>query len=164
MTTAALTCCLPLEGGFGLPFTIEGQPPKEGPYNGEAGWISISPRYFDVFRIPIDKGRVFSDRDNGAGPRAVIVNEEFAKKFFSKDNALGSRITIGKGVGPEFDEPPRRNRRDRRGCPPRLAGSVAGSNDVCAYSSGGSITGLSRSTIESAQQNGRTGRDCNRFR
>jgi putative ABC transport system permease protein len=107
VTTAALTCCLPLEGGFGLPFTIEGQPPKEGPYNGGAGWISVSPRYFDVFRIPIVKGRVFADRDNGAGPRVAIVNEEFAKKFFPKGDALGSRITIGKGVGPEFDEPAR---------------------------------------------------------
>jgi putative ABC transport system permease protein len=107
VTTAALTCCLPLEGGFGLPFTIDGQPPKEGPYNGGAGWISVSPRYFDVFRIPIVKGRVFADRDNGAGPRVAIVNEEFAKKFFPKGDALGSRITIGKGVGPEFDEPPR---------------------------------------------------------
>jgi putative ABC transport system permease protein len=107
VTTAALTCCLPLEGGFGLPFTIEGQPPKEGPYNGGAGWISVSPRYFDVFRIPIVKGRVFADRDNGAGPRVAIVNKEFAKKFFPKGDALGSRITIGKGVGPEFDEPPR---------------------------------------------------------
>jgi predicted permease len=105
--TAALTCCLPLEGGFGLPFTIEGQPPKEDPYNGEAGWISVSPGYFDVFRIPLDKGRAFSDRDNAGGPRAAIVNEEFAKKFFAKNDALGSRITIGRGVGPEFDEPPR---------------------------------------------------------
>jgi putative ABC transport system permease protein len=107
VTTAALTCCLPLEGGFGLPFTIEGQPPKEGPYNGGAGWISVSPGYFDVFRIPIVKGRVFVDRDNGAGPRVAIVNKEFVKRFFTKGDALGSRITIGKGVGPEFDEPPR---------------------------------------------------------
>jgi putative ABC transport system permease protein len=106
VTSAALTCCLPLEGGFGLPFTIEGQPPKEGP-NVDGAWISVSPRYFDVFRIPIVKGRVFADRDNGVGPRVVIVNEEFAKKFFSRGDALGSRITIGKGVGPEFDEPPR---------------------------------------------------------
>src|ERR1700738_3420158 len=98
--TDSLSCCLPLEGGFGLPFTIEGQPPKEGP-NVDGAWISVSPRYFDVFRIPIVKGRVFADRDNGVGPRVVIVNEEFAKKFFSRGDALGSRITIGKGVGPE---------------------------------------------------------------
>jgi putative ABC transport system permease protein len=107
VTAAALTCCLPLEGGFGLPFNIEGQTPKEGPYTGQAGWIDVSPRYFDVFRIPVVKGRGFNDRDNGAGPRVVIVNEEFTRKFFSNDDAIGSRITVGKGVGPEFEEPPR---------------------------------------------------------
>jgi len=107
VTASALTCCLPLEGGFGLPFNIEGQAPKEGPYSGGAGWIDVSPRYFEVFRIPVIKGRAFNDRDNGAGPRVAIVNETFARKFFSKDDALGSRIIIGKGVGPEFEEPPR---------------------------------------------------------
>jgi putative ABC transport system permease protein len=107
VVTVTLTCCMPLEGGFGLPFNIEGQPPKDGPYTGGAGWISISPRYFDVFRIPVIKGRSFNDRDNAAGSRVAIVNEEFARKFFSKDDAVGARITIGKGVGPEFDELPR---------------------------------------------------------
>ena len=103
VVSAALTCCLPLEGGFGLPFTIEGQSPRDT----EAAWISVSPHYFDVFRIPVNAGRPFTERDNGAGSRVVIVNEEFAKKFFTKGDGLGSRITIGKGVGPEFDEPPR---------------------------------------------------------
>src|SRR5271170_821439 len=107
VTASALTCCLPLEGGYGLPFNIEGQAPKEGPYTGGAGWIDVSPRYFEVFHIPVLNGRAFNDRDNGAGPRVAIVNETFARKFFSKDAALGSRIIIGKGVGPEFEEPPR---------------------------------------------------------
>ncbi len=97
---ASMTCCLPLEGGYGLPFAIEGQPPKDT----EAGWISVSPHYFEVFRIPVSAGRTFNERDNGAGPRVVIVNDEFAKKFFAKGDGLGSRITIGHGVGPEFDE------------------------------------------------------------
>jgi putative ABC transport system permease protein len=107
VTAAAITCCLPLEGGFGLPFNIEGQAPTEGPYNGEAGWISISPRYFEVFRIPVAKGRTFTDQDNGAAGRVVVINESMAKKFWPKGDALEARIIIGKGVGPEFEEPPR---------------------------------------------------------
>jgi putative ABC transport system permease protein len=103
VVSAALTCCLPLEGGYSLPFTIEGQAPKDA----EAQWVSVSPHYFDVFRISINAGRPFTERDNGAGSRVVIVNEEFAKKFFAKGDGLGSRVTIGKEVGPEFDEPPR---------------------------------------------------------
>jgi len=107
VTAAGLTCCLPLEGGFGLPFNIEGQAPIDGPYTGQAGWLTISPRYFDVFRIPLVKGRAFTDQDNGAAGRVVVINEAMAKKFWPKNDALGALITIGKGVGPEFEEPPR---------------------------------------------------------
>ena len=107
VTASGLTCCLPLEGGFGLPFNIEGQAPIDGPYTGQAGWLTISPRYFDVFRIPLVKGRAFTDQDNGAGSRVVVINEAMAKKFWPKNDALGALITIGKGVGPEFEESPR---------------------------------------------------------
>jgi putative ABC transport system permease protein len=106
VTASTLTCCLPLEGGFGLPFSIEGQPPKQGD-DSQATWIDIAPHYFDVFQIPVVKGRAFNDRDNGAGALVVIVNQAFAKKFFPKGDALGSHMTIGKGVGPEFEEPVR---------------------------------------------------------
>jgi putative ABC transport system permease protein len=105
--SAAMTCCLPMEGGFGLPFTIVGKPPKNGPYTGGAGWMTISPEYFKVFRIPLVKGRVFTDQDSGTAGRVVIVNEAMAKQYWPQGDALGSQITIGKGVGPEFDEPPR---------------------------------------------------------
>lgn len=107
VSSAAITCCLPLEGGFGLPFNIEGRAPTEGPYSGGAGYLPASPGYFDVFRISLVKGRVFTDQDNGAAERVVVINEAMAKKYWPKNDALGARITIGKGVGPEFEEPPR---------------------------------------------------------
>ena len=107
VSSAGITCCLPLEGGFGLPFNIEGRAPTEGPYSGGAGYLPASPGYFDVFRISLVKGRVFTDQDNGAAEHVVVINEAMAKKFWPKNDALGARITIGKGVGPEFEEPPR---------------------------------------------------------
>jgi putative ABC transport system permease protein len=107
VTAAAMTCCVPLEGGFGLPFIIEGRPLTNGPYHGGATWLTISPHYFDVFRIPLISGRVFTDQDNGAADRVVVINQALAKEYWPKGDALGARISIGKGVGPEFDEPPR---------------------------------------------------------
>src|SRR5262249_11995068 len=48
---ASATCCIPLEGGYGLPFTIIGRPPPtDGPYHGGGGWLTISPGYFGVFK------------------------------------------------------------------------------------------------------------------
>jgi putative ABC transport system permease protein len=103
----ASTCCLPLQGGFGLPFIIEGRPLTEGPFHGGGSWRTISPSYFNVFRIPLLRGRLFTDRDDASAPRVVVINEGLAKQYWSNGDALGQRISIGKGVGPEFNEPPR---------------------------------------------------------
>ena len=103
----ATTCCLPLEGGLGLPFTIEGKPHPKGPYDGGAGYDIVSPEYFSVFRIPLLRGRMFTVRDDGGAPGVVLISETMAKKFWPKGDAIGTQITIGKGVGPEFAEPPR---------------------------------------------------------
>ncbi len=51
---ASATCCIPLEGGYGLPFNILGRPPANNPpYTGGGGWKTVSPGYFEVFKIPI---------------------------------------------------------------------------------------------------------------
>ena len=103
---SASTCCLPLEGGFGLPFTIAGRPlGKDGPPG--AGWMNVSPGYYSVFKIPILRGRDFTDKDTTGAPGVAIINQAFAKQFFPNENPIGQQITIGKGVGPEFDEPAR---------------------------------------------------------
>jgi putative ABC transport system permease protein len=105
--SAAASCCLPLEGGYGLPFNIEGRPPTNGPYTGGGGWRSISPDYFSVFRIPLLRGRAFTELDAAGLPPVVIINQAMARQFWPKGDELGARITIGKGMGPQFDELPR---------------------------------------------------------
>ena len=105
---SAFTCCLPLEGGYGLPFNIIGRPPApKSPWTGGAGWMSASPGYFAVFHIPILRGRDFTEQDTGSSPGVVLINETFGKKFFPKENPVGQQLLIGKGVGPQFDEPAR---------------------------------------------------------
>src|SRR4030095_8600224 len=71
---ASATCCVPLEGGYGLPFRIVGRP-AEGPFNGGGGWTTVSPGYFEVFKIPIKRGRTFKDYDKGGSLPVVIINE-----------------------------------------------------------------------------------------
>jgi putative ABC transport system permease protein len=99
---AAATCCVPLEGGYGLPFTVAGRPLTDGPFHGGAGWINITDGYFDVFKIPVTKGRAFSERDDSAAQPVVIINDAFANEFFKDQNPLEHRITIGRGVMKEF--------------------------------------------------------------
>ncbi len=99
---AAATCCVPLEGGFGLPFVVSGRPLTEGPFHGGAGWINITGGYFDVFKIPVTKGRAFTERDDSVAPPVVIINEAFASQYFKDQDPLNNRLTIGKGVMREF--------------------------------------------------------------
>ena len=103
---SASTCCLPLEGGFGLPFDIVGRPHGKDPNTGGAGWMNTSPGYFATFHIPV-RGRDFTDRDTAAAPGVVIINETMARKYWPKQDPIGQQIVIGKGVGPQFDEPAR---------------------------------------------------------
>jgi predicted permease len=104
---AGAACCVPLQGGLGLPFTIEGRSLTQGPFHGGGGFMPISATYFSAFRIPVLRGRAFTDRDDGGAPGVVIINQTMAKQFWPDGDPLMDRITIAKGVGPQFDEPPR---------------------------------------------------------
>jgi putative ABC transport system permease protein len=105
---AAATVALPAEGGIDLPFTIEGvAPPKGNSYNGDHQWRFISPHYFSALRVPLLKGRFFDQRDTGNSARVLIINQAFARKYWPAGDPIGQRITIGKGLGPEFEEPAR---------------------------------------------------------
>lgn len=103
----AAACCLPLEGGYGLPFTIVGRPPTNGPFTGGGPWRSVSPGYFDVFHIPLLRGRTFTERDDGPAEPVVVVNEAMAKQYWPKGDEIGARMTIGGFGGAAFVDSPR---------------------------------------------------------
>jgi putative ABC transport system permease protein len=104
---ASATCCVPLEGGYGLPFIIVGRP-LEGPSHGGGGWLTVSPGYFEVFRIPVKRGRSFTERDTRSAPPVVIINEAMARQFWPKSDPLNDRLAIGRGGMPEFALEPER--------------------------------------------------------
>lgn len=105
---ASAALVLPLTSGVDLPFSIAGKPdPKGSPYNGDEQYRYISPHYFRAFHIPLLRGRAFTEGDTGNSARVVIINEAMAKTYWPKEDPIGQVITIGKGLGPQFEEPPR---------------------------------------------------------
>ena len=105
---SALAISLPTEGGVDLPFVIAGRPLQANAmFHGDEQWRSISPEYFKAFGIPVMRGRVITDRDTAGTSPVMVINEAFAKKYWPGADALGQQITIGKGLGPEFDDPTR---------------------------------------------------------
>jgi len=99
---ASATCCVPLQGGYGLPFKVSGRPLNNGPFHGGASWMTISAGYFEVYRIPIKRGRTFTAHDDASSMPVAIVNEAFVSQFFQGEEPLGQRLTIGKGIMREF--------------------------------------------------------------
>jgi predicted permease len=104
---AAASCYLPLEGGLGLGFSIAGRPAGGQQSQGGAGWAYVTPRFFAVFKVPVARGRGFTERDAAGAPGVVLINEAMARRFWPHENPIGQRITIGEGMGPAFAEPGR---------------------------------------------------------
>jgi predicted permease len=104
--TAGATCCVPLEGGYGLPFIIVGRP-VDGAARSGGRYMITSPEYFDVFKIKLVRGRGFTNQDALGGTPVTVINQAMAKQYWPNGDPLADQIVIGKGVGPEFEDPPR---------------------------------------------------------
>lgn len=102
VVTASATCCVPLEGGYGLPFLVVGRPLNDGPFHGGGGWQTVSPGFFEVFKIPVVRGRAFNELDNSAGTPVAMINEAMASQYWPKGDPLNDRIVIGKGIMSEL--------------------------------------------------------------
>lgn len=109
VVAAGATCCVPLQGGYGLPFEIVG---RQSPATLDVGgvWSIISPGFFDVFKIPVKRRRAFTDRDDAKAPPVAVINERMAREYWMGRDPLLDQIVIGRGFTmKEFkDEPPRR--------------------------------------------------------
>jgi putative ABC transport system permease protein len=106
IVSAGAASWLPFETGATLPFAVVGRP-LNGPSHGFGHWRNISTAYFDALTIPLLRGRLFTDRDDGKAAKVVIINQAMARQYWPGKDPLGEQIDIAPNVGPEFDEPPR---------------------------------------------------------
>jgi putative ABC transport system permease protein len=110
VSAVAATSALPLEPSITLLFTIlKNDRSMVGRYHGAANWRSVSPGFFDVFRIRLLRGRPFSDADNERAAAVVLVNRAMLKKYWQQvdANPIGDFIAIGKSMGRELEDAPR---------------------------------------------------------
>jgi putative ABC transport system permease protein len=114
VTAFAASYSLPLENPFGGPFTVDSRP--DDTYS--SGLMFVSERYFEVFRIPLLQGRLFTELDTSAAPQVALIDEALAHGASGKyhwrsaltwpnGNPLGRVITMGKNLGPPFEDRPR---------------------------------------------------------
>ena len=95
---AAYGSCAPVSGGCnGTTATFPDRPAAAPGANPAVGVLWASPSYFDTLRIPLVRGRVFTDRDRTGQPKVAIVNEAAAKAFWQNEDPIGRRIGVGQG-------------------------------------------------------------------
>jgi len=73
-------------------FTIVGAPPLPAGTYQVAEWRVVSPGYFQTMRIPLRRGRWFTEQDQGKQP-VVIINDAFARQYFGADDPLRRELT-----------------------------------------------------------------------
>ena len=110
VAAVATTSSLPLEPSLMMPFTsMERDQRLVGRYHGAAAWRSVSPEYFDAFRIRLLRGRAFTEADDGTAAPVAIINHAMLRKYWPEvdANPIGEFIQIGQRMGPGLEDLPR---------------------------------------------------------
>lgn len=94
--TASVSDSLPPhEGETTEPFTIEKNGTPDSEESGRADYLPISPNFFRSLKIPVLKGREFTEADNATSPDVVIINEHLAHRYYGDVDPVGQRLGIG---------------------------------------------------------------------
>jgi putative ABC transport system permease protein len=90
--SVGMTTAVPVGGSGGsIRFLVEGRPTAPGQED-ECDIITVTPGYFSTLKVPLMKGRLFSETDLHDSPSVVVVNQAFANKYFPNEDAVGKRI------------------------------------------------------------------------
>jgi putative ABC transport system permease protein len=88
---STITTSLPLTGIASRSFEIEGRA-GSGDDLPTVSIVTVGPRYFEVARTPVLRGRAFVDTDGAPGADAVIVDARMAALYFPGEDPLGRRL------------------------------------------------------------------------
>jgi putative ABC transport system permease protein len=93
---------LPMRGGAGRSFQVEGRPPAERGQVPGASYTVACPGYFRAMGIPIVKGREFTPRDTLTSPGVIVINERMAREFWPNEDPIGRAIRFEGADGPRL--------------------------------------------------------------
>ena len=79
---------------------VEGQPATSKEAVPNPLYNVVDPPYFTTMRVPLLRGRVFTEQDKENTPLVAVINEAMAKKFWPNQDPLGKRFSAKSAAGP----------------------------------------------------------------
>jgi predicted permease len=96
--SVSLAYTVPLNYIFdGKDVFVEGRPVAPGDRAPHVMANSIDGDYFGVMRIPLVRGRAFTESDDEKAPLVAIVNQTMAARFWPHEDAVGKRFALKSG-------------------------------------------------------------------
>ena len=92
--SAAISRHLPVNNSirFNTGFLLVGKPAPKNASDNSATHRMVSPTLFQTLKTRLLHGRFFTDDDDLAHPHVLIVNEQFARKYFPGEDAVGKQL------------------------------------------------------------------------
>jgi putative ABC transport system permease protein len=94
-TAAPFSAGIPLD----MSFVVDGRPLPPAATAGSpvsdqqrANYTAVSPGYFNVMRIPLQRGRDFDDHDRADAPYVVIISDAMARKYFPNEDPISQYV------------------------------------------------------------------------
>ena len=94
--TAAVTQ-LPMQGGRGMYYHVEGEPIPEEGRRPTLQYRNVTPGFFDVMGIGLLQGRDFTTEDRATTAPYILVNETLARRHWPNGSPLGRRLVFSSG-------------------------------------------------------------------
>ena len=91
---AAATSALPFTFTDWIQFVLEEHPVVKPADEPGAGYAVVTPGYFSELGIPLLQGREFTSLDGPTSPPVLIVDQEFARRYFPNQNPIGRHLQI----------------------------------------------------------------------
>jgi predicted permease len=99
--SVTMTCYFPFTpNGFAKTAIPEGYQFPKGRDSVSLAAAVVDENYFDTMKTAIIRGRGFTADDKAGTRRVAVVNEEFAKKYWPKQDAVGKRLRLNDSNGP----------------------------------------------------------------
>lgn len=93
---AAFSSLIPMDYTERRGLLIGEHPLPDETYAPWADEFSVSADYFEVMRIPLKRGRLFTVQDTATTPRVALINEACARAQFPRENPIGNHIQLGR--------------------------------------------------------------------